>query len=247
MVWKVTSVKATLWFTLYALVRLGAHRETICVSTSTLSQLLESSQQTASRHLAELHRINCIEKQSTFQGMEIKLTEKGVEEVQLIHHGLKGAFEAVPPSVVLEGTVISGLGDGSYYMSQEWYRGQFEKALGFVPYAGTLNLKLSPSVTIKRRALEVHDPVVIEGSRRGGRTFGRVYCYPVLVNDQVQGAVITIVRTHHDDTILEVIAPVHLRSTLRLDEGSKVKLVVYQQQAGIDAQPDRPYGVKSEG
>lgn len=237
-------MKATLWFTLYTLVGLGAHIETIRVSTSTLSQLLESSQQTASRHLAELHRMNCIEKQSTSQGMEVKLTGKGVEAVQRIYHGLQGAFEGIPPSVVLEGRVISGLGDGGYYMSQEWYRGQFEKALGFVPYAGTLNLRLSPSAIVKRRALEAHPPIVIEGSRRGHRTFGRVSCYPALINDQVQGAVIAIARTHHDDTILEVIAPVHLRSALHLEEGSSVKLAVYRQQASIDAQPDRPDGVK---
>ena len=235
MMWKVTSVKAPLWFTLYTLVGLRAHRETIRVSTSTLSQLLESSQQTASRHLAELHCMNYIEKQSTSQGMKIKLTEKGMEEIRRIYHGLKGAFEDVPPRVVLEGTVISGLGDGGYYMSQEWYRGQFEKALGFIPYAGTLNLKLSPSMTVKRRALEVHAPIVIEGFRQDCRTFGRVFCYPALVNDQVQGAMITIVRTHHDNAILEVIAPVHLRSTLHFEEGSTVKLVVYPHQAGIDA------------
>ena len=43
----------------------------------------------------------------------------------------------------IEGEVKSGLGKGSYFMSQEFYSNEFRKNLGFVPFPGTLNVVVS--------------------------------------------------------------------------------------------------------
>ena len=43
----------------------------------------------------------------------------------------------------IEGEIVSGLGKGSYFLSQEFYTKEFEKNLGFIPYPGTLNVIVS--------------------------------------------------------------------------------------------------------
>jgi CTP-dependent riboflavin kinase len=58
---------------------------------------------------------------------------------------------AYPLSVTLEGTVFTGLGEGAYYISKETYLKQLTEKLGFEPYLGTLNLKLSSDYDIKTR------------------------------------------------------------------------------------------------
>jgi len=58
-----------------------------------------------------------------------------------------------------------------------------------------------------------------------GRSFGGVRCFLATINS-VEGAVVLIGRTHHDDSVIELIAPIHLRSRLNLKDGSKVKVIV---------------------
>ena len=70
--------------------------------------------------------------------------------------------KSYPPSVTLEGTVFTGLGEGAYYISKEAYRKQFTEKLGFEPYPGTLNLKLSTDYDIKtRREIEAYPAIEI--------------------------------------------------------------------------------------
>ena len=222
-------MKPTLWYTLYKLSELGAYNRNVKVSTTDLAQKLEFSQQTASRHLSTLEKMNYIIRFPSFQGIEVKITDKGVEELRNVYARLKVVFESPPSTIVIEGEVFSGLGEGAYYMSTKGYNRQFLKSLGFSPFPGTLNLKLSPSETLKKKELETYPPVIVEGFKSGGRTFGRVKCYPTIINDKIDGAILLIHRTHYDDSTLEVIAPVHLRESLGLKEGSKVQLKVFHE------------------
>jgi riboflavin kinase len=116
------------------------------------------------------------------------------------------------------------MGEGAYYMSQKGYREQFLRKLGFNPYPGTLNLRLTPPQAEVRRELETYPAITVKGFKRGKRSFGDVKCFPALINDSVEGAVTLINRTHHSDLVIELIARVHLRSRLDLREGSTVKV-----------------------
>ena len=49
-------------------------------------------------------------------------------------------------SYSVSGKVFSGLGEGAYYISLTGYKKQFISKLGFEPYPGTLNLKLSSNL-----------------------------------------------------------------------------------------------------
>jgi riboflavin kinase len=214
--------------TLLKLAEMGAHRRTAKISTEYLAEKMGISQQTASRHLIELERKGWIHRTITPEGSLIKIDDKGMRKIQKLYSNLRFLTEvAYPPSVTLEGTVFTGLGEGAYYISKEVYRKQFIEKLGFDPYPGTLNLKLTTDYDLKTRTkLETYPAVEIQGFKNENRTFGLVKCYPATINNKVKGASIFALRSHYDVSVLEVIAPVCLRKQLNLKDGQKVKVEV---------------------
>jgi riboflavin kinase, archaea type len=220
------------WQHLYMLLKLaemGAYRRTAKISTEFLAGKLGISQQTASRYLIELERKGWIQRNITPEGSLIKIEESGTKELQKLYSNLKFLIEkSYPPSVTFEGTVFTGLGEGAYYIAKEPYRKQFTEKLGFEPYPGTLNLKLSSDYDIKTRMeIDAYPAVEITGFKNEDRTFGLVKCYPAVIDNKVKGALITALRSHYDISVLEIIAPVCLRKQLDVKDGSKVKVEIY--------------------
>jgi riboflavin kinase len=215
--------------TLLKLAEMGAHRRTAKISTEYLAEKMDISQQTASRHLIELERERWIKRTITPDGSLIKIEDFGMKEIKKLYTQLRFLVEVTyPPSVTLEGTVFTGLGEGAYYISKEFYRKQFIEKLGFDPYPGTLNLKLTTEYDLKTRAeLETYPAIEIEGFRNENRTFGVVKCYPATIDNKVRGALIFALRSHYDVSVLEVIAPLCLRKKLNLKDGHKVKVEVF--------------------
>ena len=216
------------FFTLYKLAEMGARSRTIKVSTEYLSEKMGVSQQTASRNLIELDKKAWIKRTITPEGCLIKITETGVAELEKLYSNLRLIMEAAyPPSVTLEGVLFTGLGEGAYYVTRDKYRKQFMEKLGFDPYPGTLNLKLTSEYDTKARSeLETYPGIEIEGFKNESRTFGNVKCYPVVINNKMKGAVIFALRSHYNSSVLEIIAPTYLRSQLKLKDGHKVKVEV---------------------
>jgi len=215
-------------FTLMKLAEMGAHRRIARISTEYLAEKLGVSQQTASRYLIELDGKGWIERTISAEGCLIKITDSGTKELQKLYSSLRYLIEAAyPPSVTLEGTVFTGLGEGAYYISREQYRKQFIEKLGFDPYPGTLNLKLTTDYDVKTRdELEAYPGIEVEGFVNEDRTFGPVKCYPVTIDNKERGALILALRSHYDASVLEIIAPVPLRKHLKLKDGHKVKVEV---------------------
>jgi riboflavin kinase len=210
------------------LAEMGAHRRIARISTEYLAEKLGVSQQTASRYLIELDGKGWIERTISAEGCLIKITDSGTKELQKLYSSLRYLIEAAyPPSVTLEGTVFTGLGEGAYYISREQYRKQFIEKLGFDPYPGTLNLKLTTDYDVKTRdELEAYPGIEVEGFVNEDRTFGPVKCYPVTIDNKERGALILALRSHYDASVLEIIAPVPLRKHLKLKDGHKVKVEV---------------------
>ncbi|MCG7852484.1 MAG: DUF120 domain-containing protein, partial [Methanosarcinaceae archaeon] len=123
------------------------------------------------------------------------------------------------------GHLISGLGEGQYYIGLDGYRSQFEENLNFVPFPGTLNIQLTDfSVTMREKVDMIH-AIPISGFTDGQRTFGAVKCYSAQI-EGIRSAVIVPDRSHYPDDLVEIIAPVNLRKTLGLEDGDKVNIVV---------------------
>jgi riboflavin kinase len=215
-------------FILLKLAEMGAHKRTAKISTEYLAEKLGSSQQTASRYLIELDSKGWIKRTITPEGCLIKITDAGLKELKKLYSNLRFIMEAVyPPSITLEGVVFTGLGEGAYYISKEPYRKQFIEKLGFDPYPGTLNLKLTTDYDVKTRSeLEAYPAIEIKGFRNENRTFGAVKCYPAIIENKVKGALVLALRSHYDASVIEVIAPVFLRKYFKLKDGHKVKVEV---------------------
>ena len=215
-------------FTLLRLAEMGAHRRTAKISTEYLARKIFASQQTASRHLIELEKKGWIRREITPEGCLIKISDVGLQELKRLYSNLRFLMEAdYPPSLTLEGVIFKGMGEGAYYITREHYRKQFIEKLGFDPYPGTLNLKLTTDYDIKTSSeLEAYPAIEIEGFQDEHRTFGHVKCYPAKIENRVKGALISALRSHYDDSVIEVIAPVFLRKRLNLKDGHKVKVEI---------------------
>ncbi len=228
---KSASVNAQSWkqlYALYKLAELGASRRIVKVSTEYFASKMGLSQQSASRYLIQLEKKGWLKRNITTEGCLIKITDAGQQELKHLYSNLHLIFEAAyPPSVTLEGVLFSGLGEGAYYVSKEGYRKQFIERLGFDPYPGTLNIKLTTDYDIKTRAeLEAYPAVELQGFQNEARSFGDVKCYPAIINNKVKGAILTALRSHYDSSVIEIIAPVFLRTQLKLKDGHKVKVEV---------------------
>jgi riboflavin kinase len=213
-------------YALYKLAELGASRRTVKVSTEYFADKMGLSQQTASRYLIQLEKKGWLKRNITPDGCLVKVTDSGQHELKQLFTNLQLIFEAAYPlSVTLEGTLFTGLGEGAYYVSKEGYRKQFIEKLGFDPYPGTLNIKLTTDYDIKTRSeLEAYPAIELQGFQNETRSFGNVRCYPAIINNKIKGAILTAMRTHYDASVIEIVAPVYLRTNLKLKDGQKIKV-----------------------
>lgn len=217
------------FFILYKLAELGACHKTIMISTTSLAREVGLSQQSVSRRLIDLARKGLIEREATRDGSHIRISRNGKEYLRRIYLGLRMIFEERALSITVEGKVFSGLGEGAYYVSKEQYRRQFIEALGFDPYPGTLNLRITDSREIAklRAELDAYPGIRINGFKNKDRTYGPVKCFHALIEGRERGAVVFAFRSHYGRDVLEVIAPECLREKLGLKDGDTVHVEIF--------------------
>ncbi|MFB6311728.1 MAG: DUF120 domain-containing protein [Salinirussus sp.] len=196
------------------------------LSCADLAERLDTSNQTASRRLQRLEREGAIEREIVSDGQWIAITPAGEQRLREEYDAYQRIFDGAA-GVELVGTVTSGMGEGRHYITLPGYMAQFEEKLGYAPYAGTLNLDLTPESVRARARLSGAEPIVIEGWEDEERTYGPAYCYPAVLENAAgtnyeTAHVITPERTHHGEDQLEVIAPDRLRDKLDLADGDEV-------------------------
>ncbi len=207
------------------LVRLGVNdRWFTRLNTRRFAEELKTSIQNASKILSRLVEEGLLEKSVLNGQPAYRLTPRAVELLRITIDILREFLE-FKGELRLVGTVISGLGEGKYYMSLEGYVRQFEVKLGFKPYPGTLNVRLRPEYVKYKLYLEFLPGIIIEGFTNGVRTYGSVKCFPALIKG-VQAALLLIERTHHPIDIVELAAPIRLRDALGLNDGDEVEVLV---------------------
>jgi len=208
---------------LLSLAKKGRGHVKIC--TGELAAELGMSQQSASRKLQELEGEGLIERDPSPSGIAVRVTQKGFSLIESKYHLLRGIVEK-KAKPVLSGAVISGMGEGKYYIGMDWYKSQIKEKLGFEPYAGTLNLKLSNPQDAY--LLEQANPVQISGFKTDTRTYGALRSYPVIIGGAIKGAIIKPERTHYGADTVEIIAQPFLRKKLGLKDGDKLKIEVLE-------------------
>lgn len=172
-----------------------------------------------------LEEWDLIERRIGVNGSYIRITEEGLRALWEVYYSLRRHLEGGElEAYTFEGIIFTGLGEGAYYITREGYREQIRRRLGFDPYPGTLNLRLSGSYVELKRRLARMPAIILQGFRDEERSFGSVRCYPAVVNEDVEGAVIIAERTIYDDSVLEVISPIYLRRHFSLKDGDPVRV-----------------------
>jgi riboflavin kinase len=215
--------------TMVQLLSKGARHNFVEVTTSDLGKNIGRSQQAASKHLLDLETAGYIERARRGQKFAVRITDKGYSEIHGLFTSLKSALESAPAVIDFEGSVVSGMGEGAYYMSLDGYKQQFREKLGYEPYPGTLNVRLTDQLFMNaRRELGSHPSIFVDGFSDGTRTYGWVKCYRATINGTVDSAAVLVLeRTHYDDSMLEVIAPVSIKDAAGIKNGDRVKVRVH--------------------
>jgi riboflavin kinase len=202
---------------------LGAHQKPLELSSVEFATHIDSSQQTASRKLKALEDEKLISRHILPDGQLISITKNGIDLLQKELNDYQGIFSGNGNIRILGGKIITGLGEGQYYIALDGYRTQFIEKLGFDPYPGTLNVKLDAnSIDVRKK---IAQSIRISGFTDQNRTFGKGSCFRVRISD-IEGAVITPERTHYPEDIIEIIAPVNLREHLELKDGTNINVEV---------------------
>lgn len=214
--------------TLAELLAKGARHNFVSITTSSLGKSIHRSQQAASKHLLELERDGYIERIRSGQKVSVRITTKGHAEMARISSILRSSLESSPSYLEFKGTIISGMGEGAYYMSMKGYTKQFKTKLGYIPFPGTLNVKLkNKEYTEAKRSLDVYGGIMINGFSDGKRTYGWVKCYPAKINNSIDSALITLERTHYDDSVIELISYTNIKKAAKLSTGSQISVRIH--------------------
>jgi riboflavin kinase len=125
------------------------------------------------------------------------------------------------PTLVLSGFVFSGRGEGKKFVSLPWVTRQIEEKVGFKPYLGTLNLRLTGEALKLKSQLQNAHLISIEPARG--------YCPGFLVRAKIGSLPVAIVFPevpNYPVDVLEVVAPFCLREKGNLVDGSAVAVEV---------------------
>lgn len=123
--------------------------------------------------------------------------------------------------ITLCGAVFSGEDEGKKFVDLPWVKRQILETLGFIPYSGTLNLRLSEESVKRRKLLEKAHSIKVcpaEGYFNGvliKASIGTLEC--AVVVPEIAG---------YPKDVLEIIASVNLREKLQLEDGAEVAVSV---------------------
>jgi riboflavin kinase len=123
--------------------------------------------------------------------------------------------------ITFEGTVFSGNGEGKKFVSLLWVKRQIREKLGFTPYAGTLNIRLTDENSKRKKLLEKAEKFEIKPEEG--------FCTGYLVKAKICGlccGVIVPQVPSYPVNVLEVVAAWNLRERLKLVDGGEVCVLV---------------------
>jgi riboflavin kinase len=230
------------------LLAVGAKEIHVEITSGQLSKIINRSQQTAAKVLIELERSNLIERIKNNKKFKVKVSQEGYEIIKELEEMIKISLDnSKIKMAVFKGKIVSGMGEGSYYMSLKGYRKQFKEKLGYEPFPGTLNLRLEDKIYMdKKREITNYPSIYIHGFKDENRTFGWVKCYPAILtlekeklnknpkskdintkeNKEIKldSAILLLERTHHDNSLMEIISPFCIKETAKLKNGDIVTI-----------------------
>jgi len=213
--------------TLTQLLSKGARYNFVQLTSSSLGKSLQKSQQTASKYLMELENDGFIKRFMKGRKVFVRITNKGYAELVKLHSHLGSSLGAFSSYIELRGEIVAGMGEGAYYMSLKGYTKQFKSQIGYIPFPGTLNVKLYQKEYVEAiQLLDDFDGKKIDSFSDGKRTYGWVKCFTAKLNRTINCQLIRLERTHYDNSIIELISKNSICKTANLKLGSKVSIKI---------------------
>jgi riboflavin kinase len=123
----------------------------------------------------------------------------------------------------ITGIVFSGTKEASKYMDMIEYKERFNSILGFVPFLGTLNLKIADEDIPKIEKLE---PIVIEGFSVGEKKFDSIKCYKILISGKSAAIVVPENSRYkkYNISAIEIVFSESLRESLNIKDGDSLEV-----------------------
>nr|WP_083805463.1 DUF120 domain-containing protein [Vulcanisaeta moutnovskia] len=210
---------------LILLVKYGINdRDYVAINLTRLANDVGTTPQNVFKIINRLAEDDLIIKSTINGQLAIKFSQRASEALRFVIDTIRHYLDE-RLVIRLVGNVVSGLGEGSFYMSLDGYVKQFIEKLGFKPYPGTLNIRLKPEYIKYRLYLDALPGIYIEGFSNGVRTYGSVKCFKASIHG-LPGAILLIERTHHGLDTIEIISPYRLRYELGLKDGDEVEVLV---------------------
>ncbi len=214
---------SNIYYALKVIKTKAGQKNHVTISSNELAEGMGLSQQSASRVLIKLVEDGYVNRTFQNRKQRIVLTDSGLD-VLYKELGSLSKILYLDSTISLSGIVQSGLGEGRYYISRKFYIIQFQEKLGFIPYLGTLNLKILPAYESPLRRLRSSPGIHIDGFETEDRTFGPVKVFNATVNGK-KCAVIFPERTVYTD-VVELISEDYLRGEFGLKDGDEVNVTV---------------------
>ena len=210
-------------FALKKIALMGGIDDYISLSSRELGEMLDMSQQSASKRILELLENNLIDRDLGARKQRIKITSIGHDALRREYNDYRRIFE-LTDHIILHGNVRDGMGEGGYYINQPGYMRQFEEKLGYRPFFGTLNVAIDKDDVGKLDIVKNTAGILIEGFTDDKRTFGDVIAYRAKIPN-TDCAIVIPARSQYVD-VIEIICKYHLRRTLSLSTGDRLDVHV---------------------
>jgi len=128
---------------------------------------------------------------------------------------------------IIKGRVFSGLGKGAYFTQLDWVKQQCLEKLGFIPFAGTLNIQVSEGYLDLAQQMRAEAGIdVVPPSP----DFCPAKAIPISIGNIKAAIIVPHAEEFTDEVysadIIEVIAPVEVKKVLDIKDGDEVVITL---------------------
>lgn len=127
---------------------------------------------------------------------------------------------------LIAGRIATGVGFGKYFTRLDWAREQFVGKLGIDPFPGTVNLIVEDAASLKVWSLLSATPGIQIDNPNDGPHDCDARCYPVLIDDGIEAAIVLPEVQGYAADQIEVITATAVRATLSVKDGDTLRLTI---------------------
>ena len=126
------------------------------------------------------------------------------------------------PTLCIKGKIFTGKGEGAQFVKLPWVRKQIIQKLGFTPFPGTLNIRLTEDGTkLKKLLAKARATEILPAAG-----FYRGKCFRTYLVGNFECAIVVPEVDEYPEGIIEIISSANLREKLRLKDNDVVEVKI---------------------